>query len=90
MIAPAFGAPLLIVAGWSLAAGTWLAGWFVRWPAAYFRIFTPTPLEIAIVYGFLLLWLTRPIERGHDEPAAATLRASLRPMASRVLARYWP
>ena len=63
MIAPALGAPLLIVAGWSLAAGTYLAGWFVRWPAAYFRIFTPTPLEIAIVYGFLLLWLTRPIER---------------------------
>jgi competence protein ComEC len=63
MIAPALGAPLLIVAGWSLAAGTWLAGWFVRWPAAYFRIFTPTPLEIAIAYGLLLLWLTRPIER---------------------------
>jgi competence protein ComEC len=63
MIAPAVGAPLLIVAGWSLAVGTWLAGWFVRWPAAYFRIFSPTPLEIAIVYGLLLLWLTRPIER---------------------------
>lgn len=63
MIAPAAGAPLLIAAGWSLAAGTYLAGWFVRWPAAYCRIFTPTPLEIAIVYGFLLLWLTRPIER---------------------------
>ena len=62
MIAPAVGAPLLIVAGWSLEAGTWLAGWFVRWPAAYFRIFTPTPLEIAIAYGLLLLWLTRPID----------------------------
>lgn len=63
MIAPALGAPLLIAAGWSLAAGTYLTGWFARWPAAYFRIFTPTPLEIAIAYGFLLLWLTRPIER---------------------------
>ncbi|MGH7914615.1 MAG: DNA internalization-related competence protein ComEC/Rec2, partial [Candidatus Binataceae bacterium] len=63
MIAPMLGAPLLIAAGWSLAAGTWLAGWFARWPAAYFKIFTPTPLEIAIVYGFLLLWLTAPIER---------------------------
>jgi competence protein ComEC len=62
MVAPALGAPLLIAAGWSLAAGTYLAGWFARWPAAYFRIFTPTPLEIAVVYGFLLLWLTRPIE----------------------------
>jgi competence protein ComEC len=64
LVAPALGAPLLIVAGWSLALGTWLAGWFVRWPGAYFRIFTPTPLEIAIVYGFLLLWLTALIERG--------------------------
>jgi competence protein ComEC len=63
MIAPALGAPLLIAAGWSLAAGTYLAGWFARWPAAYFGTFTPTPLEIAILYGFLLLWLTRPIER---------------------------
>ena len=63
MIAPALGAPMLIAAGWSLAAGTYLAGWFVRWPGAYFRTFTPTPLEIAIVYGLLLLWLTRPIER---------------------------
>ena len=68
MIAPALGAPLLIVAGWSLAAGTWLAGWFARWPAAYFRIFTPTPFEIAIVYGSLLLWLTRPIERSAMNP----------------------
>ncbi len=63
MIAPTLGAPLLIVAGWSLAFGTWLAGWFARWPEAWFRIFTPTPLEIAVIYGFLLLWLTRPIER---------------------------
>jgi competence protein ComEC len=63
VVAPALGAPLLIAAGWSLATGTWLAGWFMRWPAAYFRIFTPAPLEIAIVYGLLLMWLTRPIER---------------------------
>jgi competence protein ComEC len=63
VVAPAVGAPLLIAAGWPLAAGTYLAGWFARWPAAWLRVFTPTPLEIAIVYGLLLLWLTRPIER---------------------------
>ncbi len=63
LAAPALGAPLLVAAGWSLGAGTWLAGWFARWPAAYFRVFTPTALEIAIAYGFLLLWLTKPIER---------------------------
>jgi competence protein ComEC len=63
MFAPALGGPLLIAAGWSLAVGTWLTGWFALWPGSYFRIFTPTPLEIAIAYGFLLLWLTAPIER---------------------------
>jgi competence protein ComEC len=79
MVAPALGAPLLIAAGWSLALGTYLAGWFARWPAAYFRIFTPTPLEIAIVYGLLLLWLTRPIERAAIAvlPQSAT-RSSVR------------
>jgi competence protein ComEC len=68
MIAPTLGAPLLIVAGWSLAVGTWLVEWFERWPAAYFRIFTPTPLEMVIVYGLLLLWLTRPIEHSPMSP----------------------
>jgi len=68
LIEPAVGAPLLLAAGWSLAAGTWLAGWFVRWPGAYFRTFTPTPLEVAIAYGALLLGLTRPLRR---DPAAA-------------------
>jgi competence protein ComEC len=83
MVAPAVGAPLLIAAGWSLGAGTWLAGWFARWPGAYFRIFTPTPLEIAIVYGFLLLWLTAPIER----PAPGVLpQSSMRSSARRRFA----
>jgi competence protein ComEC len=70
VILPALGGPILAAAGWSLAAGTWLAGWFARWPAAYFRIFTPTPLEIALAYALLLLWLTRPIER---DPLAPVL-----------------
>ncbi len=62
LFAPALGAPLLHVAGWALRLGTAFAGWFVTWPAAYFRTFTPTPVEIALAYGWLLLWLTRPIE----------------------------
>lgn len=60
LVAPAIGAPLLHIAGWALWLGTWLAGWFVRWPYAYFRTFTPTPLEVAIAYGWVMLWLTRP------------------------------
>lgn len=80
LVAPALGAPLLVGAGWSLEAGTWLAGWFARWPAAYFRIFTPTVLEIAVAYGFLLMWLTAPVER------AAT--ATLPRLASRPFIRW--
>jgi len=79
LIAPALGAPLLIAAGWSLAVGTWLAGWFARWPGAWFRIFTPSLLEIAIIYGLLLLWLTRPIEPAAIiVPPRPTARVALR------------
>ncbi len=79
MAAPALGVPLLKLAGWSLAAGTSLAGWFARWPAAYFRTFTPSALEVGFTYGLLLLWLTRPIERGPfrapvREPGASATR----------------
>jgi len=82
MAAPAWGAPLLGLAGWSLALGTSLAGWFARWPAAYFRIFTPSALEVALAYGLLLLWLTRPIERDRDPrkmPARAGAASAARP-----------
>src|SRR5262249_13558273 len=64
IVAPTLGVPLAKLAGWSLALGTSLAGWFARWPAAYFRIFTPSALEVTLAYGFLFLWLTRPIRRG--------------------------
>ncbi|MGH7841449.1 MAG: DNA internalization-related competence protein ComEC/Rec2 [Candidatus Binataceae bacterium] len=53
---------LLWVAGRLAAAGTWLAGWFEAWPLAWSRIFTPTPLELTIAYGFVLLWLTAPLK----------------------------
>lgn len=69
LIAPVLGRPLLHVAGWSLAAGTSLAGWFVRWPCAYFRIFTPTPIEVVIAYGFLMVWLTAGAGRGRRPDA---------------------
>lgn len=48
---------VLFAAGRCLALGTFLAGWFKGWPGAWVRCFTPTPLELAIVYGLIVLWL---------------------------------
>lgn len=70
LAAPRTAAPLLVTAGKLIAAGNWLAQWFVRWPFAWFRIFTPTLLEIALAYSALILWLTGPI-RGLKEPQPA-------------------
>ncbi|MGA6971214.1 MAG: DNA internalization-related competence protein ComEC/Rec2 [Candidatus Binatus sp.] len=53
--------PILLFGGNALAAGNWLASWFVAWPFAWFRIFTPTILELAIAYAFLMLWLLAPL-----------------------------
>ena len=52
----------LWVAGKLANLGTSLAGWFVAWPLAWERIFTPTVVELVIAYGFLLLWLTAPLK----------------------------
>lgn len=53
---------LLWLAGRLAALGTGLAGWFVEWPLAWARIFTPTVIELAIVYGLILLWLVAPLQ----------------------------
>ena len=53
--------PILLFGGSALAAGNWLAAWFVDWPLAWFRIFTPTILELTIAYAFLALWLLAPL-----------------------------
>lgn len=97
MVAPALAAPLIHIAGWALDAGTWLAGWFVRWPAAYFRTFTPTPLEVAVAYGFLFLWLTMPTASAAEAIAAlapvagsgAASDAAARETESRRRVRRW-
>jgi competence protein ComEC len=52
---------ILIVAAKLATFGTSLARWFVLWPFAWVRTFTPTPLEMSIVYSFVLLWLTSPL-----------------------------
>ena len=53
--------PILLFGANALAAGNWLAAWFVDWPLAWFRIFTPTILELTIAYAFLMLWLLAPL-----------------------------
>jgi competence protein ComEC len=53
--------PILIFGASALAAGNWLAASFVDWPLAWFRILTPTILELTIAYAFLMLWLLAPL-----------------------------
>jgi competence protein ComEC len=53
--------PILLFGASALAAGNWLAASFVDWPFAWFRIFTPTLLELVIAYSFLMLWLLAPL-----------------------------
>lgn len=67
-------AALLWVAGRMVEAGNGMARWFVGWPFAWTRTFTPTPLEIALAYGALFLWLTWP-ERSRTEPQHLAARA---------------
>ena len=53
--------PVLLFGASALAAGNWLAAWFMNWPMAWFRIFTPTILELAIAYTLLMMWLLAPL-----------------------------
>jgi competence protein ComEC len=52
---------VLLIGSKALAIGNWLAEWFVRWPLAWERIFTPTILELAIVYALLIIWMLAPL-----------------------------
>ncbi|HEY1849657.1 MAG TPA: DNA internalization-related competence protein ComEC/Rec2 [Candidatus Binataceae bacterium] len=59
-LSPTAARPILLLAGSLAGAGNWLAGWFEGWPLAWTRIFTPTIFEIAIAYGFVAIWCSRP------------------------------
>jgi competence protein ComEC len=71
-VSPTGARPLLLLAGSLAGAGNWLAGWFEGWPLAWTRVFTPTIFEIAIAYGFIALWIARPL-------ATALIPAANRP-----------
>jgi competence protein ComEC len=63
---------ILMAGGEAIAAGNWLARWFVAWPGAWMRTFTPTIFEIALAYAALMLWLTAPMkENPHKRRRAA-------------------
>ena len=47
----------------ALRLSNWLAAWFVDWPAAWTHMFTPTPVEMILGYGLILLWLGAPLAR---------------------------
>ncbi|MFZ0677396.1 DNA internalization-related competence protein ComEC/Rec2 [Candidatus Binatus sp.] len=70
--------PILLFGASALAAGNWLAAWFVDWPLAWFRIFTPTILELTIAYALLATWLLAPLavaitgKRSRDEILLST------------------
>ncbi len=61
---------ILTVGAGALELSNYLAGWFVRWPLAWTRIFTPTMLELTLAYGALLLWLSAPKK---EDPRIARL-----------------
>jgi len=62
---------VLGLAGGCAAAGTRLAGWFLGWPLAWTRIFTPTMVEIALAYGLIALWISRPLADAEFQSHAA-------------------
>jgi len=66
-LAPAHA--LLALGGLMLEIATALAGWFLGWPGAWMRIFTPTILELALAYGALGLWLAMPLAAASSLPS---------------------
>jgi competence protein ComEC len=85
-IAPARA--MLWAGGAAIAASDRLAAWFVAWPGAWMRTFTPTIFEIALVYAALTLWLTAPVRENPHRPRRAAGSQPGAPTASPP-ARKW-
>lgn len=78
-------AAMIRIAGKFIAAGNMLTHWFADWPLAWVRVFTPTPLEIALAYAALSAWLLWPIAEAatqvsepQEESGAAQPRFAIR------------
>jgi competence protein ComEC len=69
---------LLWFGGECLAVGNWFVEWFGGLPFAWTRVFTPTPLELAIVYALLALWLFSPLASPDAPDESAPRRQRVR------------
>ncbi|MGH7947671.1 MAG: ComEC/Rec2 family competence protein, partial [Candidatus Binataceae bacterium] len=67
---------LLWIGGACLEAGNWLVERFASVPLAWTRIFTPTALELTIVYLLLGIWLYAPLAKSRM-PDERTPRRSI-------------
>lgn len=74
---------MLWLAGEGILIGNAFAGWFERWPFAWFRIFTPTIPELLIIYGLFALWLIRPFT---GASTAASMPGRLRNRREQLIA----
>jgi competence protein ComEC len=68
---------LLHGAGWALSLGNRLAEMFVRLPDAWVRTFTPTLLELGLVYALIGLWLCLPLKPARAGIAQPGTRATI-------------
>ncbi len=66
---------MLWAGGQAIAASDRLAAWFVAWPGAWMRTFTPTPFELALAYAALTLWLIAPVKENPHKPRRAAASA---------------
>ncbi|HVA77753.1 MAG TPA: DNA internalization-related competence protein ComEC/Rec2, partial [Candidatus Binataceae bacterium] len=68
---------LLWAGGEALGLANHLAAWFLGWPGAWTRIFTPTIFELVLAYCAMLLWLGAPVKEDprltHRSPPAASI-----------------
>jgi len=79
---------VLLLGANALALGNWLAAWFVEWPLAWERIFTPTIVELAIVYALLMIWLLAPLAVVPDPKVSQAGEVRAEANDARVLARF--
>jgi competence protein ComEC len=69
---------LMTAGGALLALSNRLAAFFVAWPAAWCRTFTPTILELGLAYGLIALWLTAPAAHGRMLAIASAIGSRVR------------
>jgi competence protein ComEC len=67
---------VFVAAGRLVGIGIALAGWFLRWPVSWVRIFTPTWFEVGLAYGGVALWLLSSNDSASEGWSRLLLRAT--------------